>query len=196
MHPVTKSGINIIQWINFFNGMNTMLNHTVQEKLPVHFLKASLNKPFNDKTLTVKRLCYQCHGAEFYHYCDPLLEMQGYYEHDFAEPERLSCFHCDGGYVILTFSSLKELTNWVEKKIQHQDWTYDYSDDPDVRRREYFYQSLVQEFLWLLPDDLIQPILNKYQNNGDKYSITVPFYQTKAPTNYHLHSEYYFSHSH
>jgi hypothetical protein len=120
--------------------------------------------------------------------------MQGYYDHDDSEPEKAPCFHCDGGYVIFNFSSRKELTNWIEEKIQRQDWTYDYSDDPDVRRREYFYQTIVQEFLWLLPEDFTKNVLDQHQNKHDKRNITVGLYQTKVPTNCHLQSEYYLSH--
>ncbi len=126
-----------------------MTNLTLDKKLTLPFLKVFFNNPhFSDITLAIKHICYKCNGKGFYYYYDPILDMQGYYDCDDApEPESVLCSCCDAGHILFKFSTLEELKSWVEKKIQHQDWTYNYSDDIDVRSYGCFYQSIVQELL-------------------------------------------------
>jgi len=168
-----------------------MSNLATIEKLTVYQLKELFKLILlNDKTLIVIQTCYKCNGKGFYHYYDPALDMQGYYDND-NSPETAKCYGCAKGQIILKFKSQEEVKTWVEERIDYQDWSYNYSEDMSVRHRGYFYQSLIQELLWLLPKEFAETILNKYQDTVDKKYITVRLYNTTMPENYNLLSKYY-----
>jgi len=165
--------------------MSTQLNPKINE--PLNFFYSCL---LMNKELTVKRTCYQCGGKGFYTYYDPILDNQGYYDRDDTEMEREQCCTCKDGEIILKFKSQEQLKTWIEKKLKQQDWSYTYSDDPNVQRRENFYQSLTQELLWILPTEIAANLLNQYQNNIDPHFITINLYQQNIPLNYKYCSNY------
>ncbi len=102
--------------------MNLENNFATIKSFYIEQIKAFYSSSSVNKELIIKRRCYKCKGKGLYNYYDPMLDSNGYYEcDDSPEPERVDCYRCKNGQIILNFKSLEELKAWVETKIKCQD---------------------------------------------------------------------------